>query len=53
MVAEAGAISRVSVTKPTTARRPPTCALTLTALLDFDDEVDKGALPVILSSKRN
>ena len=32
--------------KPTTARRSPTCVPTVMALLDFDDEVDEGALPV-------
>ena len=32
--------------KPTTARRPPARAPTATASLDFDDEVEEGALPV-------
>ena len=32
--------------KPTTARRPPARAPTVTAPLDFDDEVEEGALPV-------
>lgn len=32
--------------KPTTARRPPARAPTARAPLDFDDEVEVGALPV-------
>jgi hypothetical protein len=32
--------------KPTTARRPPARAPIATALLDFDDEEEEGALPV-------
>jgi hypothetical protein len=38
--------SSIPATKPAIARRPPARALAATAPLDFDDEVDEGALPV-------
>ncbi len=38
--------SRLSAAKPTTARRSPARVPIVTAPLDFDDEVDEGALPV-------